>query len=170
MIECCLEVASIKEKYILYGLTLLGLIQIPFALSKEPKKDWIIVFLLKTLISGFWGNIIAANKLLEFPIRLFPKAFKSSVVYDLLLFPLLCVYYNQTTYKSKLGNIILQAFLYSFPLTIVEAILEKETNLIKYHKWTWYYSFFSLTGTFLIVRGAISFIRKISEREPVKTT
>jgi hypothetical protein len=154
-----------REKLILYGLSIFGFILLPITLRKEPKKDWIIVFLLKTLLSGFLGNIIAANKLVEFPVRLFPKAFKSSIVYDWLLFPLMCVFYNQTTYKSKMPNIILQALFYSIPMTIVEYILERKTNLIKYRKWKWYYTLLSLFVTFLSVRGAIGFIRRITQSE-----
>lgn len=154
-----------KDKFILYGLSLFGLVLLPIALKQKPKRDWIIVFLLKTMISGFLGNIIAAKKLLEFPIRLFPVAFKSSVLYDNLLFPLICVFYNQTSYKSKPISIISQAFIYSIPMTFIEYILEKQTNLIKYNQWTWYYTFFSLAGTFLLVRGAIAYIRKITQTE-----
>ena len=120
-----------KDKLILYGLTLFGFILFPFAFKKEPKKDWIIVFLLKTLISSLLGNIIASKRLLEFPVRFFPSAFKSSVLYDNLLFPLLGVFYNQTTYKSKLFGIISQSFVYSIPMTVIEYFLEKKTNLIK---------------------------------------
>jgi hypothetical protein len=158
-----------RDKLILFGLTLFGLILLPVGLSRRPRKDWIIVFLLKTLISGFLGNVIAATKSLEFPIRLFPKAFKSSVVYDNLLFPLLCLFYNQTTYRSKLSGIISQAFIYSVPMTWIEYIFEKKTNLVKYNSWKWYYTLFSLTGTFLIVRGIIGFIRKITQTEPVES-
>lgn len=154
-----------RDKLILYGLSLFGLILLPIALRKEPKKDWIVVFLLKSLVSGFFGNIIAGNKLLEFPVRFFPKAFKSSIVYDSLLFPLLCVFYNQTTYKSKLVSIIIQAFIYSLPMTGVEHILEKKTNLIKYNKWHWYYTLITLVITFLSVRGALGIIRKLAKPE-----
>jgi hypothetical protein len=139
----------------------------PNVLKREPKKDWIIVFLLKCLVSGFLGSIIAGKKLLEFPVRLFPFAFKSSVVYDNLLFPLLCVFYNQTSYQSKLSSMIAQAFLYSLPMTGIEYILEKKTNLIKYNKWTWYYTLITLTGTFLFVRGVMGYIRKITLSKPV---
>lgn len=151
-----------RDKLILYGLTLFGFILFPFAFKKEHKKDWIIVFLLKTLVSNFLGNIIASKKLLEFPVRFFPSAFKSSVLYDILLFPLLCVFYNQTTYKSKLTSIISQSLIYSIPMTVVEYFLEKKTNLIKYYKWKWQYTLLSLVGTFLFVRGFISYIRRIT--------
>jgi hypothetical protein len=151
-----------RDKLILYGLTLFGIVLFPFAFKKQPKKEWIIVYLLKTLVSSFLGNIIASTNLLKFPVRLFPKAFKSSVLYDFLLFPLLCVFYNQTTYKSKLPGIVSQAFIYSIPMTVIEYFLEKKTNLIKYCKWKWHDTLFSLVVTFLFVRGAIEYIRKTS--------
>jgi hypothetical protein len=157
-----------RDKLILYALTLFGIILLPVGLNRKPRKDWIIVFLLKTFISGFFGNVIASTKTLESPVRLFPKAFKSSVVFDNLLFPLLCLFYNQTTYRSKLFGIISQAFIYSLPMTWIEYILEKKTNLIKYNSWKWYYTLFTLTGTFLVVRGVIGYIRKTTRTEPIE--
>jgi len=168
-LRCYSGGSEVKDKLILYFLTVAGFTMLPFALKKEPKKDWIIVFLLKTLISGFLGNIIAAKQLLTFPVRLLPKAFKSSVIYDNLLFPLMCVFYNQTTYKSKPGGMILQALLYSLPMTGIEYILEKRTNLIKYIKWKWYYTLFSLIGTFLLVRAIIGYIRVLTRTERMNT-
>ncbi|WP_226038226.1 CBO0543 family protein [Aquibacillus saliphilus] len=156
-----------KEKTILYGLTLFGSVFLLFALNKRPRKDWLIVFLLKTVISVFFGNIVAANKWLEYPDRLLPNSFKGSVLFEYLLFPLICVYYNQTTYKSKLPGMIYQSFLYSIPMTIVEIFLEKKTQLINYKKWRWYYTLFSLSGTFLLVRGLIAIIRSWSKSEQV---
>jgi hypothetical protein len=75
------------------------------------------------------------------------------------------VFYNQTTYRSKLPGIISQAFMYSLPMTGIEYILEKKTNLIKYNTWKWYYTLFSLVGTFLFVRGSIAVIRKYTNTE-----
>ncbi|MRH45084.1 hypothetical protein GH741_20800 [Aquibacillus halophilus] len=156
---------KIRDKSILYGITLLGFLLLLFALNKKPRKDWLIVFLLETLIANFIGNIVVANKRLVFPIRLFPKAFQSSVLYDNLLLPLMCVFYNQTTYHTKLVGMIIQSFLYSIPMTIIEVILERKTKLIDYKKWNWSYTLFSLSGTFLLSRGLMGFIRRWSRSQ-----
>ncbi|MDL4840444.1 CBO0543 family protein [Aquibacillus rhizosphaerae] len=154
-----------KEKSMLYSLTFLGLALLPFALNKKPRKDWIIVFLLKTFISGFLGNIVAVRNWIEYPVRLFPKTFQSSVLFENLLFPVMCVFYNRTTYKSSVFGMLYQSIIYSLPMTVIEIILERGTKLITYHKWTWYYTFFSLTGTFLIVRWITGLIRLLTKSE-----
>jgi hypothetical protein len=41
-----------KAKFILYGFAIFGGILLPIALKKDPKKDWIIVFLLLNTING----------------------------------------------------------------------------------------------------------------------
>lgn len=149
-----------KEKFALHILTILGLSILPFALKREPQKDWIITFLLKAFITVLLGNYVVSRKWIKYPVRLFPKTFRSSVLYDFLLFPLICVFYNQTTYKSQIPHVILQAFFYSTPLTIIEYWIERKTKLISYIKWTWYYTLFSVTGMFLLVRTIIGLIRK----------
>ncbi|WP_138417382.1 CBO0543 family protein [Aquibacillus sediminis] len=151
-----------KEKVILNSLSILGIVTIPYAINKSSTKEGIIAFLLKAFLSTFFGNIIASKKILEFPIRQFPNAFKSSVLFDMILFPLLCVFYNQTTYRSNLFTMIVQAFLYSTPITIIETYLERRTRLIRYNSWKWYYSLFSLAASFLMIRGMMAYIRKIS--------
>ncbi len=86
-----------------------------------------------------------------------------STLYDYLLFPLLCVWYNQTSRYSKLPGIIRQACLYSIVVTIVEHWLERNTKVIQYKQWTPYHTFTSLLLTFLGARGAIGSIRKYSD-------
>ena len=140
-----------------------GLLLIPFAFKREKLKDWLLIFFLKGYISSFLDQIIVKKKRISYPVRFMSKYFDSSLLFDYLLFPLLCVFYNRTSEKSNLHSIFLQSFIYSTPMTVLEVILEKKTNLIRYKKnWNWLITYLTLVITFLFVRGFIAIIRKFN--------
>ena len=140
-----------------------GLLLIPFAFKREKLKDWLLIFFLKGYISSFIDQIIVKKKQIAYPVRLMSKYFDSSILFDYLLFPILCVFYNRTSENSNLKSILLQPFIYSTPMMILEIILEKYTNLIKYkRKWNWMITYLSLVITFLFVRGFIAIIRMLN--------
>ena len=144
-----------------------GLLLIPFAFKREKLKDWLLIFFLKGYISSFLDQIIVKKKHISYPVRFMSKYFDSSILFDYLLFPILCVFYNRTSEKSNLHSIFLQSFIYSTPMTVLEVILEKKTNLIRYNKnWNWLITYSTLVVTFLFVRGFIAIIRKFNIENP----
>ena len=144
-----------------------GLLLIPFAFKREKLKDWLLIFFLKGYIASFLDQIIVKKKRISYPVRFMSKYFDSSLLFDYLLFPLLCVFYNRTSEKSNLHSIFLQSLIYTTPMTVLEVILEKKTNLIRYKKnWNWLITYSTLVVTFLIVRGFIAIIRKFNIENP----
>lgn len=131
-----------------------------FLFRRQPIHDWVTVYALKTLITCFIDRFLVNSGMLEYPVRFLPKYYDTSILFDHIVFPILCVFYNQTSYHVQKPGIIGQAILYSAGMTILEAILEKNTQLITYHNWTWIDTFISLTLTFLAVRGIMAIIRK----------
>ena len=128
-----------------------GLLLIPFAFKREKLKDWLLIFFLKGYISSFLDQIIVKKKRISYPVRFMSKYFDSSLLFDYLLFPLLCVFYNRTSEKSNLHSIFLQSFIYSTPMTVLEVILEKKTNLIRYRKnWNWLITYLTLVSHIFI--------------------
>lgn len=155
------------QKKLLKIILGVGLLLIPFAFKREKLKDWLLIFFLKGYISSFLNQIIVKKKQVSYPVRFMSKHFDSSILFDYLLFPILCVFYNRTSEKSNLYSIFLQTFIYSTPMTVLEVILEKNTNLIKYNKnWNWLITYISLVITFLFVRGFIAIIRKFNIETP----
>ena len=151
------------QKKLLRIILGVGLLLIPFAFKREKLKDWVLIFFLKGYISSFLDQIIVKKKRISYPVRFMSKYFDSSLLFDYLLFPLLCVFYNRTSEKSNLHSIFLQSFIYSTPMTVLEVLLEKKTNLIRYKKsWNWLITYFTLVSTFLFVRGFIAIIRKFN--------
>lgn len=158
------------QKKLLKIILGIGLLSIPFAFKRKRLKDWLLIFFTKGYISSFIDNVIVKNKNISYPIRFLPKYFSLSILFDYLLFPLLCVFYNRTSLKSKPISILLQSLFYSMPMTVFEVILEKYTNLIKYKKsWNWMITYSTLVVTFLFVRGFMFVTRKfnIEEEEQV---
>lgn len=151
------------QQKLLKLILIIGLSAIPFAFRREKLKDWLIIFFLKGYISSFIDQVVVRNKHISYPIRFLPKHFNLSILFDYLLFPLLCVFYNQTSYKSKPLSVILQSLVYSLPMTGFEVILERTTKLIKYKKnWNWIFTYSTLVITFLFVRGFIYIVRKLN--------
>ena len=155
------------QKKLLRIILGVGLLLIPFAFKREKLKDWLLIFFLKGYISSFLDQIIVKKKQVSYPVRFMSKYFDSSILFDYLLFPILCVFYNRTSEKSNLHSIFLQSFIYSTPMTVLEVILEKKTNLIRYNKnWNWLITYSTLVVTFLFVRGFIAIIRKFNIENP----
>ena len=157
------------QKKLLRIILGVGLLLIPFAFKREKLKDWLLIFFLKGYIASFLDQIIVKKKRISYPVRFMSKYFDSSLLFDYLLFPLLCVFYNRTSEKSNLHSIFLQSFIYTTPITVLEVILEKKTNLIRYKKnWNWLITYSTLVVTFLFVRGFIVIIRKFNIENPSK--
>ena len=155
------------QKKLLRIILGVGLLLIPFAFKREKLKDWFLIFFLKGYISSFLDQIIVKKKHISYPVRFMSKYFDLNILFDYLLFPILCVFYNRTSEKSNLHSIILQPFIYSMPMTVLEVILEKKTNLIRYNKnWNWLITYSTLVVTFLFVRGFIAIIRKFNIENP----
>ncbi|HAQ06981.1 MAG TPA: hypothetical protein DCR24_05435 [Bacillus bacterium] len=132
----------------------------PFILKKQPVKDWILIFFLKAFYSVFFDSFVLRKKKITYPVRLLPQTFNINILFDVLLFPITCVHYNQMTYHSTFIKTVLKVFVFSTPISIGEIWLEKNTKLIKYHDWHWFYSFMTLTTSFWLVRATIYLIRK----------
>ncbi|WP_251395383.1 CBO0543 family protein [Metabacillus litoralis] len=151
-----------SEINILRSLFAFGIISFIPLMRKKPTKEmneWLIVFFIKSYISSYLDIIVNKKGFVKYPVNLF-KIFNTSVLFDYLLFPLACVYYNQLTKNSTLKGILTRVLFFSVPIAFVEDILVKNTKLIKYKKgWNSIISFISLTLTFLVVRALISVIR-----------
>ncbi|ADU32148.1 CBO0543 family protein [Evansella cellulosilytica] len=155
-----------KERWILRGLFVFGLILIPIVYRKQPIKDWILVFLIKCFYSWFIDSFVVASKQISYPVRILPHIFKIHVLFDVFLFPLACVMYNQLTYRNNTFlDIVIKVFLFSVPITLIEVWAERKTKLIKFRKnWSAWISFATLTLSFWLVRATMGAIRMWNDR------
>jgi hypothetical protein len=137
-------------------ITLLLLI---FVVDWRYFRDWIVVYLFKCVLDFAWGSPVVNLKLLDYPIRLLPHYYNTSILFELWVFPVLCVLYNQVTRTQGLWPIIYYAVLFSAGITAIEYPIEVYTDLIEYLNWSWFTTFYTLMITFLCSRTFIAFFR-----------
>ena len=146
------------QKIILWILALVGICLLLLNLRKRPFKDRLIVFLITSYYSSILGIMVVGEGMLSYPVNLFNTHFDSSLAYEYILFPLLGIYYYQSTYSSTWKGIVVQAALYSIAITVIEVILEKYTGFIDYKSWNWTYTLLSSFSFFVIVRYLMKMI------------
>lgn len=138
---------------------IISLFLLIFAIDWRYFRDWIVVFLYKCVLDFCWGGPVQHLHLLEYPVRLLPHYYETSIFFELWVFPILCVFYNQITRQRGLWPIIYYALLFSAVMTAIEYPLELYTDLIKYLKWSWFTTFYTLILSFLSSRAFIAFYR-----------
>lgn len=149
------------EGKLIKTLYFFGIASFIYFIKKPLSKDWLLVFFIKSYFTSMVDQIVVKRKLIEYPSRS-PSFFSTSFLFDYLLFPMTCVFYNQLTKDSRIINTIIKVFYFSIPMTIVELWLERNTKLVKYKKgWNWKTTFFSVSASFLLVRFSMFLIRKL---------
>ncbi|WP_207644284.1 CBO0543 family protein [Desulfolucanica intricata] len=139
---------------------MINLLLLIFAVNWRYFRDWIVIYLFKALLDMIAGSLVIEMKLIEYPVRLLPNYFQTSLFFELCAFPTLCILYNQVTKERGLWPIIYYAVLFSAGMTLVEYPLELYTDLIEYINWSWFTTLYTLTGTFLLSRVFIAFYRR----------
>ncbi|WP_197025131.1 CBO0543 family protein [Paucisalibacillus sp. EB02] len=116
---------------------------------KNRIREAQVAFLFKQLITWLFGLLVVEKNLISYPYRLFfKKTIKSSFTFEYFVYPGLCALFN-LYYPEKRNYFIklLYYFFHSGVITTLEVILLKYTNLIKYKKWTWYWSIMTMWFT-----------------------
>jgi hypothetical protein len=130
-----------------------------FVVNWQYFRDWIVVLLFQMALDFLWGSPVVKLKLINYPVRLLPHFYTTCILFELIIFPVLCVLYNQITREKGLIPILFYALLFSAGICTIEYPLELYTSLIKYIHWTWFTSFYTLAVTFLLSRTFIAFFR-----------
>lgn len=149
------------ERLMLRGLLAACIGVLPFIFKKRPTSILIIAFLLKGIISSLVDTYVVEAKRIKYPVRFLAKNFNLNILYDYLMYPIIAVIYTRATYASNPVMILLKTLCFSVPLTLGQWILERTTKLFKYHNWHLGHSFATLTGTLLVERGFIGFVKKV---------
>ncbi|RBW67948.1 CBO0543 family protein [Bacillus taeanensis] len=146
------------EQIILWALLIIGISLFFFSLRKPPLKDWLLMFLLSANITTFLGVLVEGEEMLHYPVKFLSDHFDTSILYEYVLFPVICIYFYQTTYHAAYRGIVGQALVYTAALTIVEVGVERYTNLLHYHTWTWVHTFISVFLLMLFLRFMMKLI------------
>lgn len=131
-----------KIEYIIFIVESILIIFLLFRfISKNRIYEAHVGFLFKLVITWSMGLLVSEYRLIEYPVRLFPYANKTSFIFEFFLFPSICALFvvNYPEKKNTLGKFMYNAY-YCTALTVIEVLEERYTNILKYIHWTWYIS------------------------------
>lgn len=126
---------------------------IVFFIPKRKRRLAVVALLFKQVITFLIGLVVVELGLLEYPIRLFASINRTSFTYEYYAFPVICAAFNVWYPNGRSLLIQLGYYVgYTSVLTVIEVIIEKYTELIKYIHWEWYITWISLCLSFFITR------------------
>lgn len=109
--------------------------------------------MFKHLLTWMFGLVVVEWKLLEYPVREFPYATRASFGFEYFIYPSTCVIFilRFPENGSRLKKLGWYMFWPTW-MTIVEVWLERNTDLVHYIHWSWYWTWITLLITFFIPR------------------
>ena len=121
---------------------------------KNRIREATVSFLFKQLITWLFGLLVVEKGNITYPYRLFfKKTTKSSFTFEYFVYPSLCALFNLHFPEGKNSRTkLLYYFLHTSFITIIEAFIEKYTQLIKYKRWAWYWTFSTIWISYFISR------------------
>lgn len=141
------------ERIILIAVWVLACLALLIYVPKVRYREAIVIFMFKQVMTWLLGIITVEAGLIEYPVRIFTIAVKTSFTFEYFVYPVICIFFVLYYPEAKgLFREFLHYFYYCSVITAVELVLEKYTDLIKYIHWTWYYTWISLVITFFFSR------------------
>lgn len=140
--------------YTIIGLEwLVTIILLVRYIPKEKFREAQIAFYFKQLITWVLGLLVAQWKLIEYPVRLFPYANRTSFTFEYFVYPSICAIFNihYPHDKSKFKQ-FMYYFYYCTIMSLIEVIVEQNTNILHYIHWEWYITWCTLFITFYMTR------------------
>ncbi|WP_078554982.1 CBO0543 family protein [Bacillus alkalicellulosilyticus] len=123
-------------------------------IPKNKIREAHLSFLFKQIITWLFGLVVVETKLISYPHRtFFKRANKASFTFEYFVYPSLCSLFNvHYPEKSHYFKKILYYGFHTSLITVFEVILVKYTDLIRYPKWKWYWSFTTIWMSYYISR------------------
>ncbi|MBS4211781.1 CBO0543 family protein [Neobacillus sp. 114] len=151
------------EKKLLNLLTSLCLVSLPFLFRGSKMRENLVIFFSKGVIATLIDAYVVGTKRIEYPVRPFPKIFKTNIIYDILFFPILSVIWVKMSYNDNFLKILLKSLIFSVPMSIGQWYFEKNSRLFKWKKWSPFHTFGSVSFTLFTIRGLVGLIKKLDK-------
>lgn len=151
------------EKKLLNLLTTLCIVSMPFLFKGLKMRENLVVFFSKGVLATLVDAYVVGTKRIEYPVRPFPKVFKTNIIYDILFFPILSVIWVKISYNDNFGKILLKSLIFSVPMSIGQWYFEKNTRLFKWKKWSPFHTFGSVNFTLFTIRGLVGLLKKLDK-------
>ncbi len=142
-----------KEIIILVIAWIITAIMLIVFVPKSKLREAQVIFFFKQLITWLTGLVVVQYGLIEYPVRSFSNATKSSFDFEYFIYPSLCVIFNL---HYPVGKSYIRQFMHYFyfctVMTIIELVCERYTEIVTYIHWNWYVTWLTLFITFFISR------------------
>ena len=139
-----------KEKLIEYSALIIMPALLIWTVPVERIREAIVIFFFKQSLTWLFGLLVVQLGLIKYPSRVFSKATNTSFTYEFWVYPIICIIFN--LYYPFGESVVAQIWhytVYSSAIAVIEYILERYTQLIKYENWAWYWTWITLALTFL---------------------
>ncbi|MEK8132500.1 CBO0543 family protein [Paenibacillus filicis] len=132
------------ERWLLAGVYVVTLVALWVVHRQEPRTVQ-AVFLFQQCLSWILGLLVVEVGLLEYPVREFRIATRTSFAFEFLVFPAIACYVNMYYPRTK-DPLLKFGYYAAFAsgVTVPEYFIEKYTDLIAYNGWAWYWTFISV--------------------------
>jgi hypothetical protein len=156
-----------KVEWLILGLCWLTAIGVLWFIPKAMRRLALVAFLFKQALTWLTGLIVVQYGMLSYPVRLFHEINRASFSFEFMLYPMVCAVFNarfpdDSSWVMKAGYYI----MYCTMITVPEVIFERYTDLIQYHTWAWYDTWFTLLITFWMSRTFCVWFFKHPYRAP----
>jgi hypothetical protein len=143
----------IKEIVILIAAWVSTIILLILFVPKNKFRPANVIFFCKQLMTWLIGLVVAQFRLIEYPVREFAYATRTSFTFEYFIYPSLCVLFNLhfPEEKSRIRQFLYYCY-FCTSMTVFEVLCEKYTDVIKYIHWTWYLTWITLFITFYLSR------------------
>lgn len=148
------------ESIISLTAAIVTLLLAAIAIDWRNFREWIALFFFQGEIDLLLGSLVVESGLLDYPVRILPDLYDTSLLFELWVLPILCILYNQIINKRSLWSMGYYAMLFSAGITGIEFIIERNTNLIAYIEWSWVTTFITVTLAFWVSRAFVVLYRQ----------
>lgn len=144
----------IKEYIIVIAVWLIACALVVLATPRHKIREALVVFLYMQMLTWFFGLLVAQYRWIEYPVREFSYATRSSFSFEFFIYPAICSVFNMRFPENKgIVRKILWYLFFPTWMTAVEKLIEDRTRLIDYIHWEWYWTWITLLITFWLSRA-----------------
>lgn len=141
----------LSDRIVLVCVWLAAAVLVACTIPWERKREAMVVFMFKQLITWLLGLLVVQYGLIEYPVREFAKATATSFAFEYFIYPSVCVVFVLRYPKHK-SAIWKWGWYLFFPtwMTALEMVIEKYTDLVHYIHWSGYWTWITLLVTFFM--------------------
>lgn len=159
---------TLDDKAILYFTWIATAISLVLLIPKDQLRLAMVAFLFKQFLTCILGVIVANMGWIEYPVRFFANATKTSVTFEFLFYPSICAIFNAHFPEDKPAYVRAAYYiLYCTAITAAESILHRYTDLIRYIHWNESLTWITLFITFYLSRQFCRWFFKINKNKQI---